>query len=313
MRALNQFISRFKGYLAEPRDHGPELLVSVGLMLVLAGVLVIFILWVRSQFINRKQRKAIEWARRRAEPPPADDLPTRESAPISEVPESVMEPGRPWPWVLTGVIALMLLLILVSANLVPRYTMGKSVYCGYCHTMKKAVRSWRGSTHAKVGCQACHERLGVTGIVLSQIQGLSNLSLSSVYWSRQRPLVLKSAVSPACLSCHQEIGDKTIEFRDSIRVSHREFLYSIACETCHPDTGHAGKRLKVGMMDTCVTCHVENRAGVDCGICHIAEPTWSKVRLSRYRKTPISFKTCLSCHPTEMRCNQCHKPPDSGG
>ncbi|HEB12643.1 MAG TPA: hypothetical protein ENI11_03090 [Actinobacteria bacterium] len=350
MNEIISFFNRIRGYLADPRNNGPELLVSVGLLLVVVGMLVVSYLWIRFRLTKRKY-KVLRRMQKEAEdqkPSPSGAEDTEPSSGVSESdyrdPEAIAEASgagrldpaakadasrsdlldselkahdassgfwrrrrRRWWFFAIPLILLTLLAVVVT---VPRYTMGKVSYCANCHSMRKAVKSWRASTHSKVACQKCHEAPGIYGSIMSQVQGLSNLSLSSLYWRRHRPVVLKTPVSPGCLSCHEEVGRTIIKFKDSIRISHKEFIYSMGCEVCHPAAGHAGKKLKIKTMDVCVTCHAENNAAVTCVTCHEAEPVWSTDRLLFYEEASNTFRGCRKCHPSAMRCEQCHEEPD---
>ncbi len=348
MKEVTAFFTRLRGYLVDPRANGPELLVSVGLLLVIIGMLAIIYMWVRFKLVQRKhkalrrQQKEIQDQKQAEEDLESEigfsesdqsdpesiieslNIDHLDSAPKSEVAGAdLADPAardiasgssfrrrrwRPWhTWISASIILLILLVLIVT---VPRYTMGKVSYCSACHAMENAVNSWRKSNHSKVGCRRCHEPPGIGGIITSQLQGLSNVSLSSLYWRRHRPITLKTPVSFSCLSCHEDISTKIISYNDSIKVSHKEFISFVACEGCHPDAGHKGKKIKTTMMNICVTCHVENQAGVTCITCHQPEPVWSATRLSKYAKATLPFRTtCKKCHESEMRCMMCHKPP----
>ncbi len=305
------FFNRLKGYLVNPRENGPELLVSLGLLLAILGILWIIFSWARSRFAGRKSR-ALQRLHRRAEK--KRSAASRAQAPPAErQPPVSPETNRPWRLLLlVAAAAVVMLTLLAAANIVPRYTMGKSSYCNLCHSMRKATKSWRRSGHADQPCQACHEGLGLSGIIATQLQGLSNLSLSSTYWRRHRPLALKTAVTPACLSCHTKIGESVTVFRDTIKVSHRAFIGSKSCEGCH--IGHAKKKLKQGLMDICVKCHVETGADIGCPTCHSPAPKkWSGARLSMFVKALITFRACRACHPNDMQCERCHPKPGGPG
>lgn len=313
MNELVKFIYRFRGYLADPRENGVAILVSTGLLLVVAAVVAVLAMWLRFQFTKKKQRMIAR--QRQLERPPQLDEPgldqrTKEASAVDSRAAAVKNRRRSRLLIIAGL--LIFAALVVAANIVPRYTLGKTSYCGNCHAMKAAVRSWRASKHARVACQACHEQPGVTGVLLSQAQGLSNISLASIYWRRQRPLVLKTPVTPSCLSCHQDIGKTIIKFKDTLKISHREFINSMGCETCHPSAGHAGKKLKFRLMNVCVGCHIKQQAGVACAVCHLPAPKWSKRRLEKYAKVKTRFSvSCKKCHETEMKCTQCHQQPQA--
>lgn len=332
--------------MVDPRSNGPELLVSVGLLLVIAAILFVVFQWIRFQFARRKH-KALRRAQKAADDQRQRSEALEESSRVPESsyvdPESIAEASGAghldpasksdvsgsdafstkggaigsdlvrwlWrPWLLWISVPLILLVLLVLTAIVPRYTMGKVSYCGTCHAMQVAVKSWRASNHSKVACQKCHEPPGISGFIISQAQGFSNISLSSLYWRRHRPIALMIPVSPGCLSCHEKIAKKIVMYNDSIKVSHKEFIYSVPCEDCHPASGHIGKKLKTSMMDKCVKCHEEKGASVACSVCHEEEPVWSKERLKGYAKARIKFSTsCKRCHESEMRCEQCHERP----
>lgn len=311
MSELTRFLHRFRGYLADPLNNGPELLVAVGLLLAVVGIIVVLALWVRFHFVNRKYR-AFERARKTAErDEPVVDIDASKVVVESDIPGAVPPERRPLPWRSFVLAASIALILWVAATVAPRYTLGKASYCGSCHATKRAVKSWRASKHSKVSCQACHEGPGLGGIIGSQIQGVSNLSLASLYWRRHRPIALKTPVSPGCLGCHREILKKIVILDDTVKVSHREFVDSTRCETCHPNAGHAGKKLKGPLKNKCVACHEEEKASLACPTCHLAEPAWSKGRRAKYGKAILKYEiSCPACHESEMRCVQCHEAPE---
>lgn len=95
-----------------------------------------------------------------------------------------------------------------------------------------------------------------------------------------------------------------------------------ACQTCHPDAGHATGTAVTGYtMDMCVGCHSVNPKAVSsCQTCHVGNSSqmaqaangttpWQVTHGPQWRTTHGmgDLATCTGCHGSTF-CVQCHGP-----
>jgi cytochrome c nitrite reductase small subunit len=149
-------------------------------------------------------------------------------------------------------------------------------FCGRCHVMEPYITAWEQSPHADVNCESCHLTPGFFGFIGGKIAGLQVVAnyIRGDYedWS------FNAAVSnAACLQCHEEITEASIHDVDTgILVSHRDILESGGkCMFCHSTVAH-GSAVATGSathptMQTCLTCHNDEIAPLDCGLCHVGK------------------------------------------
>ena len=81
----------------------------------------------------------------------------------------------------------------------------------------------------------------------------------------------------ACLKCHEGIMGETIHSTDTgILVSHKDIIETGGkCMSCHSTVGH-GDAVPFGSqthptMATCLTCHDDRIAPLDCDLCHVGK------------------------------------------
>lgn len=149
-------------------------------------------------------------------------------------------------------------------------------FCDGCHVMEPYVAAWEQSSHADVNCESCHLTPGFFGFVGGKIAGLQVVAnyIRGDYedWS------FNAAVSnAACLQCHEDITEASIHGPETgILVSHRDILEGGGkCMFCHSTVAH-GSAVPSGSathptMDTCLTCHNDEIAPLDCNLCHVGK------------------------------------------
>jgi cytochrome c nitrite reductase small subunit len=149
-------------------------------------------------------------------------------------------------------------------------------FCGRCHVMEPYISAWEQSSHKDVNCESCHLTPGFFGFVGGKIAGLQVVAnyIRGDYedWS------FNAAVSNAsCLQCHEEILTANIHNSDTgVLVSHKDILETGGkCMFCHSTVAH-GASVPVGSathptMTTCLTCHNDEIAPLDCDLCHVGK------------------------------------------
>lgn len=115
-----------------------------------------------------------------------------------------------------------------------------NTYCAQtCHSMSKAVLSWRVSPHAAVPCTRCHEsgnRRAIPRIAATR--------LYYVYLQITGDSARVNPVPPArCIACHTEVLDVRLTARNGETFTHRNVIEATpSCATCHGQQGHEGQR-----------------------------------------------------------------------
>ena len=156
----------------------------------------------------------------------------------------------------TGVVLLVAFAFVFMCDLSHRllaWTSSNS-FCGSCHEMEGAVRSWRESTHytnasgMHVDCVDCHlperdnivRHTAVKGIIGGR-ELARHIAESPYDPEAMTERLLREIPDQRCLSCHQELfsPEMTIE----AHIAHSVVLYpqdghKRNCLSCHPQVGH---------------------------------------------------------------------------
>ncbi|HZD16976.1 MAG TPA: NapC/NirT family cytochrome c [Actinomycetota bacterium] len=149
-------------------------------------------------------------------------------------------------------------------------------FCGRCHVMTPYIQAWERSSHREVNCERCHLTPGFFGFVGGKIAGLQVVAnyIRGDYedWSFNA-----AVTNAACLQCHEEILDASIHDPDTgILVSHKDIIETGGkCMFCHSTVAH-GSAVATGSathptMSTCLTCHNDEIAPLECGLCHVGK------------------------------------------
>ncbi len=146
-------------------------------------------------------------------------------------------------------------------------------FCNRCHVMNKYVAAWEASPHQDVNCEACHLTPGFFGFLGGKISGLQ-VVMNYIRGTYEDYSFNAAVTNAACLQCHQEILDGNIHDQASgITVSHRDILdMGGKCMNCHSTVAHGGE-VSFGSsthptMETCLKCHNDKIAPLDCDLCH---------------------------------------------
>jgi nitrate/TMAO reductase-like tetraheme cytochrome c subunit len=146
-------------------------------------------------------------------------------------------------------------------------------FCNKCHVMEPYVAAWERSSHADVNCEACHLTPGFFGFLGGKISGLQ--VVMNYIRGTYEDYSFNAAVSNgSCLQCHDEILDGNVhDAASGITVSHADIIgMGGKCLNCHSTVAH-GAEVAVGSathptMETCLTCHNDKIAPLDCDLCH---------------------------------------------
>lgn len=149
-------------------------------------------------------------------------------------------------------------------------------FCGRCHVMEPYIAAWEQSSHADVNCEKCHLTPGFFGFVGGKISGLQVVA-NYIRGDYQDWSFNAAVTNAACLQCHEDITEAPIHNADTgILVSHKDILESGGkCMFCHSTVAH-GSVVPAGSathptMQTCLTCHNDKIAPLDCDLCHVGK------------------------------------------
>lgn len=95
-------------------------------------------------------------------------------------------------------------------------------------------------------CMGCHKTVGKD---MQEVQKLIRL------WEQRRPIE----------------WIKVNDLPDFVYFSHKRHVSAdVACETCHGQVQKMDRvsRGPIHSMESCVNCHLERKASVDCWTCH---------------------------------------------
>ena len=146
-------------------------------------------------------------------------------------------------------------------------------FCGRCHVMTPYIQAWERSSHKDVSCESCHLTPGFFGFIGGKISGLQ--VVMNYIRGNYEDWSFNAAVSNvSCLQCHEEIMEKNIHDNESgITVSHLNIIgMGGKCLNCHSTVAH-GEAVAIGAathptMATCLKCHNDQTAPLDCDLCH---------------------------------------------
>ena len=127
---------------------------------------------------------------------------------------------------------------------------GEQIPCLYCHI--EARRSAVAGVPTVKLCMGCHASLKVTTSNPQQLQALAQLQ---AHWEKDQPISWVRVYNQP----------------DHVRFSHqRHLVKGIDCEACHGpvQTMERTQEAIVWTMARCVSCHMEQKASIDCITCH---------------------------------------------
>jgi len=211
-------------------------------------------------------------------------------------------------------LALVGIFWLWSSVIVPQTALRTSV-CGACHQTRREYKSWAKSNHKNIGCLKCHSQPGIGGLIITQLNALSNLA---GYFKGREVNEISGVSNDACLSCHNDILYDTTKAR-GIRISHRDIIAAgYRCSECHGETGHLlsipSDRMAPS-MDKCFNCHSAKKIK-KCSFCHTRKISGAPLKTAtggiiahdkKWSKLHGAVKQniCVACHKKQW-CQKCH-------
>jgi nitrate/TMAO reductase-like tetraheme cytochrome c subunit len=226
--------------------------------------------------------------------------------------------GRRRSW-LAGFTVAVLVVIGVVVLLTPVAATSSSTYCGSCHAMRVAYRSWQRGPHSSVACSGCHVPLGVTASLKWRTKEARNIWFT---YLNMQPSAQKQPVpsSANCLKCHPLQGLMGVP--GTIRMPHDTHItqQNLECVDCHDHTSHPapGTNTTGVSMAVCTMCHQETLDPAKCTYCHYTQPVAGESHPMDFLKEHGELalnneQDCLRCHHNKAQfCDACHAKPTQG-
>ena len=236
---------------------------------------------------------------------------------VQEPQQTVDEPrgrSRRFAAVMVAIVVCVVAIIL----LIPVAATSSSSYCGSCHSMKQAYRSWQRGAHSAVPCSECHIPPGAVAAVKWRTTEARNIWLTYLNMKPARDTQPRPA-SENCEKCHPLKGLMGIPGK--IRMPHARHINqnNLECIDCHDHTAHAapGESSAVSMAP-CTMCHEQTTDTDRCDFCHYTPPVTGKSHptdfLTEHGSLAIANeRDCLRCHHNKKDfCDGCHEKPTPG-
>ncbi len=289
-------LAELPGFLANPQENPQLAVISLGMIVAVALILVAILLLTYLRISAKKRRK------------------TGQNPGASKPKPRVITPMKPLSQAFKITVVLVLVFAVFSTG---PYSISQPKFCLSCHSSAEAHDSWEDSTHSDIGCLACHKTPGALGVVEIASQGAGNLVASAI--GAEGTSGTAFVRSPACLRCHNDIT-QTVSISNDIRVSHKEFLEVIpACTSCHPEVGHKdlteSTRLSdegfvladslvtgASVMERCASCHDGQTAFSECDQCHTND-IGKQAHYDTNELPKISLSNpdlCSQCHESDI-------------
>ena len=207
-------------------------------------------------------------------------------------------------------VAAVVLYIPVAATSTP-------AYCGSCHEMSAASKSWHRSAHASVPCVKCHVPAGLVASVKWRAGEARNIWAVYLNMKPQADHEARPATGN-CTICHPLKGLMGIPGR--LRMPHTTHINqnNLTCVDCHDHTAHVspGQSRRVS-MSPCTMCHAQTNDPKRCSFCHYTPPDGESHPtdfIKAHGKLALANEPdCLRCHHDRAEfCDACHAKPTPG-
>lgn len=181
-------------------------------------------------------------------------------------------------------------------------------FCGSCHIMERAWRTWQTGSHKQVNCHTCHQ------------QDIVDRARLVWHWAMREYKEVPPHTRLArqvCEGCHLSQDPRWAQVRETAGHKIHSMRAALECLSCHLPSLHAVEP----QTEACQQCHTAARTsiggmvGFHCMTCHnFLAKAAAEIMPER--------ETCLTCHATmEMKgetfpegapmafaCADCHKP-----
>lgn len=181
-------------------------------------------------------------------------------------------------------------------------------FCGSCHLMETAWKTWQASPHNQVTCHACHQ------------QGIADRARIVWHWATrdyQNVPPHTRLARRVCEGCHVSQDSRWTQIGATAGHKVHVLRADLECLSCHRPSLHAVEP----KVEACQKCHTAARTNIGgmvafhCTTCHNF--------LGKAEGAILPEReTCLACHatmqvngetfpegaPMTFTCGDCHKP-----
>jgi len=181
-------------------------------------------------------------------------------------------------------------------------------FCGSCHLMEKAWKTWQAGPHQPVSCHTCHQ------------QGIVDRARIVWHWAThvyQNVPPHTRLARKVCEGCHVSQDHRWKQIKGTAGHQVHVLRADLDCLSCHLPSLHAVEPT----VEACHTCHTAARTHIGgmvafhCTTCH------TFLAKTEGERGPTR-ETCLACHgtmqvkgetfpesaPMAFTCADCHKP-----
>ncbi len=236
---------------------------------------------------------------------------------VEQSQQSADEPrGRSRRFVVAAVAAVICVVVVIL--LVPVVATSSTSYCGSCHSMEQAYRSWQRGAHSSVPCSECHVPPGVVASFKWRSKETRNIWLSYLNMKPSSDTQAPPATEN-CINCHPLKGLMGIPGK--IRMPHAKHINqnNLECVDCHDHTAHAAPgQSSTVTMAPCTMCHEQTKDPTKCDFCHYTPPAGGQAHptdfLAEHGKLALNNEQdCIRCHHNKAQfCDGCHARPTPG-
>ncbi len=216
------------------------------------------------------------------------------------------------------ILIILLLVVFIAAAAIgtSEWYTAQPDFCGSCHIMKKAHKSWEESKHRNVKCVECHYAPGETHALKAKFKGLGQLF---TYIATEENKVRKPTVinDLSCMTakCHpqQKLKEEKVMFKDRIYYIHKtHFDQTIEGQKLHCDTCHQHVRVETHFQVpkvACFLCHFKNvqfnKGRGKCALCHKipTKPLQKQKKEGNDDEKPVTHQ---SLEEANVPCQSCH-------
>jgi hypothetical protein len=210
--------------------------------------------------------------------------------------------------IVIAVLALVAVGLVVAGYRLYDYTENDARFCGSCHIMGTAFKTWSEGPHKGVNCHVCHQQN-----IQDRVRIVWSWATSRVEKVPPHTQLARSV----CESCHLNDQVKWKQIAKTAGHAVHVTRANLQCLSCHLPSLHSVKP----KTEDCVKCHNQARtniggmAGFHCTACH-------QFLVGKDAGLEPKRETCLGCHsamklkgetfpdgaPMKFECAACHKP-----
>lgn len=210
--------------------------------------------------------------------------------------------------VIIAVLALFVIGLAVTGYRFYDYVEHDPRFCGSCHIMETAWKTWQEGSHKSVACKNCHQQHIEDRARIVWRWATSNVKAIPPHTQLNRAV---------CENCHLNETTQWTQIRTTAGHDVHVVRAGLECLSCHLPSLHATQP----KTEACTKCHSHARMNIGgmkafhCTGCHA-------FLVAKDKGMEPGKELCLSCHaglqlkgetfptgaPMQFECSACHKP-----